>query len=63
VCRQEVEDPVGDLGIGSVDPIAVDLEEGQHRDEREPLSAVDEGLPLGESWASTAACIARSAFW
>src|SRR5581483_5875728 len=46
---REVEDPGGELGVGSLDAVAVELEEGQHGDQREPLVAVDEELPLGDA--------------
>lgn len=45
----EVEDPRRELGIGSFDSIAVDLEECQHRDEREALVAINEGLAFGDA--------------
>jgi hypothetical protein len=42
-------DPVDEFGVGGLDAVAVELEEGQHGDEREPLVAVDEELPLGDA--------------
>jgi len=45
----QVDDPAGKLGVGGVDSVAVCFEEGQHRDEREPFVAVDEGLAFGDA--------------
>jgi hypothetical protein len=45
----EAEDPLGEIGIGRFEQVAVQLEERQHRDERQALVGVDERLALGDA--------------
>ena len=49
IAGAEAEDPTRELLIGGGDACAVDLEEGQHRDEADRLVAVDEELAFGQS--------------
>lgn len=43
------EDPVGEVRIRRFYAVAVELEERQHRDERQALVGVDERLALGDA--------------
>src|SRR6266536_289759 len=45
----ELDDPLGQLGVCGLEQAAVCFEEGEHRDEREPLVAVEERLALGDA--------------
>ena len=49
VPRAEADDPIREFAIGRAHPVAVDLKEGQHRDQRRSLVAVDERLRLRDA--------------